>query len=910
MVLASNIKKILFTFFAIIYATISYAQYGETTSDQKAKLLYDIPRTLLWENDEDISVIYIGIILDQGSEPLVKALHKYAKKPYPNSGTRVIIKSFGGVESAAADNQINLLYAPQAADFKYALLLFKHRASAIVTDNCSDPKNIMINFITEKSGQVSFQYSSANLRKCGISIHENITKVLHGDDVSKDDIIRTKDDQLKNTMSELGKKEAELATKQREVDQKEREISQKQKTIDEQNKNIVTQSKAIKDQESRLNVQKAEMQRLLVQQEQTKIEMEKAIAGLNAKNAEVTLVESELAKQKSELVKQQQIAAEQLKHIEQVNKEISDKEMELSALNIKYQLLNNILTVSIIVCLVFLLMGAYIWFLFRAKRRDNKKLEAQNIQIEHQKKELEKLSIVADKTSSAVMILDKEGNFEWLNEGFSRLYGFDLDSLIQTSGKNIRTASRNTKIKEIISTVVDQHISMLYENAVVTKAGELKWAQTSITPVVSKDGSISKIILIDSDITALKNAHEEIRQQKEEIEAQKEQLELINIELEKLSLVASKTDNSVIIAQSNGEIEWVNDGFERMTGYNFQKYKEKFGVNLLEKNTEKDVLDSIEEGLMNKKSTIYTTKSHHADGSELWIQTNLTPIFDREKLYKIVAIDSDITQIKKAEEEIAKQKDKIIESILYASRIQQAVMPPEDLFSKFLPQHFILLKPRDIVSGDFYWAMHSGDKFFFTAADCTGHGVPGAFMSLLGIAFLTEIVGKSYGNISPGEVLTQLRQHIMQYLRQEGKEDEQKDGMDMALCAYSNQTRKLEYAGAHNPLIMIRNNEMIQTDADEMPIGYYVKQTDSFVNHEIDIFDNDIIYLFSDGYVDQFGMTNGRRKKYMIKRFREYLMDIHNQDLKMQKKMLDDNIENYRGDLRQMDDILVMGVKF
>ncbi len=902
-----NTIKILFLFLLLIAFESARAQYGETADDQKGKLLYQIPTTLMWENDENIDVINIGVV--QGSESLLKSLRKEAKRPYGN-GTRVVVKTFEDVSSAYTDRSCHVLYLPDAVNYKLALAKFKLVAVALVSDNYTDKKNVQINFVNEKSGKVAFQFSSANLRKVGISVHENIFKELHGEDISKDDIISDKENQLKSAESKLASKQKELDQKQKEVDEKEREIIQKQQKIEVQDRNIALQSRAINDQKLKLEQQKAEMQKLVDQQDEARLALEQSAREPEEKNNEVKSVADKLRLQQAELKEQQIKAKQQAERIERINKEISAKELELTALNAKNVLLNNILMVAVIVGLIFVVMTFFILMLYRSKRKDNIKLEQQNNQIEQQKQELEKLSIVADKTSTAVMILDRNGNFEWINEGFTRMYGFSLEELCNQLGSNILQASQNSHIEKVIDTVKTQKQSMLYENQVITKSGEKKYAQTSITPVLDNDNNVTKLILIDSDITALKQAHEEIRQQKDKIESQKELLEQNNKELEKLSLVASKTDNSVIIAQSDGEIEWVNEGFSRMTGYSFDEYASEHGTNLLQKNTSQDVLDRIEHDLIERRSTIYTTKSTNKNGQELWIQTNLTPIFNQNELYKIVAIDSDITQIKKQEEEIQKQKDKIVESILYASRIQQAVMPTQSLFDSFLPEHFIMLKPRDIVSGDFYWGTHLGDLFLFTAADCTGHGVPGAFMSLLGIAFLNEIVGhKSQETVTAGEILTELRAHVMQYLGQEGKEDEQKDGMDMALCIYDKKNNKIQYAGAHNPLILIRNGELTQYDADEMPIGYYANQTEFFTNQIIDIQHGDMIYMFSDGYVDQFGMLNGKRKKFMIKRFRDYLLEIHKEDCGKQKTMLDNTIEEYRGNIKQMDDILVIGAR-
>ncbi len=268
-------------------------------------------------------------------------------------------------------------------------------------------------------------------------------------------------------------------------------------------------------------------------------------------------------------------------------------------------------------------------------------------------------------------------------------------------------------------------------------------------------------------------------------------------------------------------------------------------------------------------------------------------------------------EISTQKEEIATQNDKIIESILYAQKIQQAVMPTVDYFDQYLPQHFILLKPRDIVSGDFYWGTHIGDKFVYTAADCTGHGVPGAFMSLLGITFLNEIAGRSTSKfVTAAGILTSLRLKIITYLHQTGKEGEQQDGMDIALCVYDKASSKLQYAGAFNPLVIIRDGVLTQYDADEMPIGYYANQSDRFTNHVIDIKEGDMAYLFTDGYADQFGMVDGRKKKYLVKRFKDFLLQIYNLDMKEQEQRLDDNLAQWRGDLKQLDDVLVFGTRF
>ncbi len=266
---------------------------------------------------------------------------------------------------------------------------------------------------------------------------------------------------------------------------------------------------------------------------------------------------------------------------------------------------------------------------------------------------------------------------------------------------------------------------------------------------------------------------------------------------------------------------------------------------------------------------------------------------------------------------IEKQKKDITDSIKYAKRIQTAALPPGELIQQYLPEHFVLFKPRDIVSGDFYWMKQINKYTVITAADCTGHGVPGAFMSMLGMALLNEIV-RDKSVTHANQVLNRLRAEIKLALRQTGKEGEAKDGMDIALCVIDKENMKLQYAGAYNPLYLFRKTsdklELIETKADKMPIGIHLKEKSSFTNHEIDIKENDIIYIFSDGFIDQFGGYDDEAikrggVKFKSRRFKELLLEINDKEMSEQKEILNNTIEQWKGSNDQVDDILVIGIK-
>jgi serine phosphatase RsbU (regulator of sigma subunit)/Tfp pilus assembly protein PilF len=256
---------------------------------------------------------------------------------------------------------------------------------------------------------------------------------------------------------------------------------------------------------------------------------------------------------------------------------------------------------------------------------------------------------------------------------------------------------------------------------------------------------------------------------------------------------------------------------------------------------------------------------------------------------------------------ISEQKKHITDSINYASLIQNAVMPSPSTVQKYFNDMFVFFRPRDIVSGDFYWFAEKNNKIIVAAADCTGHGVPGAFMSMLGISTLNDII-TSTEIINSDEILNELRRRIIKSLNQPGHTGESKDGMDIALYVYDPDTLIIEYSGANNPLILIRNDEIIEYKADKMPIGVYIKSETPFKKNIIEIKKGDWAYVYSDGYADQFGGTD--KRKFMTKNLKELLAKISKEQGIEQEKILEKTNIEWRGDIPQVDDMLIIGVKF
>jgi serine phosphatase RsbU (regulator of sigma subunit) len=287
-------------------------------------------------------------------------------------------------------------------------------------------------------------------------------------------------------------------------------------------------------------------------------------------------------------------------------------------------------------------------------------------------------------------------------------------------------------------------------------------------------------------------------------------------------------------------------------------------------------------------------------------------------------------QIEEQRDILSEQRQEILDSIQYAKRIQEAVLTPEEILDEIMPQHFIIYHPRNIVSGDYYWAKQKGDETIVVAADCTGHGVPGAFMSMLGVSFLNEIVSR-IPVLRADIILNELRTLVINSLHQKGHDMEQKDGMDMELCIVNRITGKLQFAGANNPLFIVRekvegksfdiapnfnieemtlnNNktyQLLQIKADKMPIGIYIAIKPFTVN-EINIYPEDKLYMFSDGYIDQFGGSNGR--KFMSKRLKETLLSIADRNLEEQRVFLEKTLSDWMQGWEQVDDILLMGLQ-
>lgn len=434
-----------------------------------------------------------------------------------------------------------------------------------------------------------------------------------------------------------------------------------------------------------------------------------------------------------------------------------------------------------------------------------------------------------------------------------------------------------------------------------------------------------------------KNA--EIEQKNQEILSQAEQLSEINKELGKLSVVASETDNSIVIFDASGKPEWVNAGFTRLNGFTLEEFIKERGDNLFKMSSVNEISEIVHSVITKKKVVNYICMIKTRENRNVWVQTTLSPVLDKNgDVIKIIAIDSDISKLKEAEEEIKHQKEEIeaqrdeietqrdkltlsntelihknkqiIDSITYAQLIQEALLPDVNLIRKFFPDFFIFFKPRNIVSGDFYWFYQNETKIFFAVADCTGHGVPGAFMSMIGTTLLNEIV-KSKKIHSPSQILMTLNFEINIALKQQDKiPKSQGDGMDISFFVYDQQTQKLIASMANQSIVLINNcKDVSLIKGDIYSVGGIfgsLKQT-SFTNHEINISSTTNLYLFTDGIKDQF---NSENEKFGEDRLKNLFTTMCGYPIDLQNEMLAQAFHQWKGNESQTDDVLVAGIVF
>jgi len=441
--------------------------------------------------------------------------------------------------------------------------------------------------------------------------------------------------------------------------------------------------------------------------------------------------------------------------------------------------------------------------------------------------------------------------------------------------------------------------------------------ELTIYPIVT-EGEISALAEIAIDVTDKKKLI--ISEQEEDIHKTE-----INKQKTLLASVINSIPDHIFYKDIEGYYFGANSAFFELVGQKSINGKKDF--DLFPK--ELAYYYSLQDQLVLKKDIPAKSEKwvQFPNGKRALLDTLRVPFKFQGDTVGVIGISRDITNIKRIQKEILEQKEKIerhseeiqsqrdfatkqneeiTQSINYALRIQHAVLPQKEDVDKLLHDYFIFFKPRDIVSGDFYWCAQKGDTTFIAAADCTGHGVPGALMSILGVAFLKQVIAQ-LDDFHTGSILNNLRKYIILSLHQTGRDGEARDGMDIALYSINQKTRKLQFSGAYNPLFVARNGILTEYKGDKMPISLHAIRS-KFSTQNIQLQKGDAVYIFSDGYADQFG--GKKNKKLKTLNFKKLIRKYSAKEMPKQKELFEHFFTTWKGQNEQVDDILLIGARF
>ncbi|MBQ1697903.1 MAG: SpoIIE family protein phosphatase [Bacteroidales bacterium] len=386
-------------------------------------------------------------------------------------------------------------------------------------------------------------------------------------------------------------------------------------------------------------------------------------------------------------------------------------------------------------------------------------------------------------------------------------------------------------------------------------------------------------------------------------------------ELLKISSALRNTDNAVMLLDGAGNITWINNSFIKVYGFTLEEYTQE-SSKYEDALKQKDSIEFFRFVYENAKSVTFTLPHCNKNGDEVWVQTTLTPTIDEKgKILQVVAVDTDITTLKKAEIEIVKQRNEIelknkdvTKSIEYASTIQQALMTGQSYLRQRFKKSFLINLPKDIVSGDFFWMGEKFGRKYMALCDCEGHGVPGAFVSMMGKVFLDEILQGCRIEDPPSKILMGLNDKLQEAVSSLSSKVGGIDGMDMSFCIINSRNTTVQYAGAYRPLYIVRGGELTTIMPDKVSIGSIAEEENfQFEDHWLQLEEGDFLLVCSDGYADQFGSEFG--KKLGRRNFASLIVEASKFDNAddMAKFLYDKHIE-WRGSLEQVDDISIVGI--
>jgi PAS domain S-box-containing protein len=543
----------------------------------------------------------------------------------------------------------------------------------------------------------------------------------------------------------------------------------------------------------------------------------------------------------------------------------------------------------------------------------NQELRTTTEMLEESNKELSILSAVASMTSNSIFITDANGDFIWFNDAFANGTNISFDQL--HTHPALKATAMPPETKKVYEKVIATKQPQSYTTKITHVEGLSMWVQVAVTPVLDSNGEISMIVWVNTDITELREATQKLEER--------------NKELQMLSAVAATTGNSIYITTKDGKFLWFNDAFSRET--HIPKEEIHTHPALKASAMTPETKATYEKVLATKETQSYTAEMKHLKGEPFWIQSYVTPVLDNDgEIMMIVWVSTNITELHQAYEKIETQNNEINASITYARRIQDAVQPMKIFSDEILGDHFIINMPRNIVSGDFHWVGYKNGLSVFTVADCTGHGVPGAFISILGQVMLNQTLNK-LDEITSANILNILRDSIIRQLHQRDKYGELSDSMDASMFVYDRENCVIDFAGAYSHAYLLRKGTpdeetkavckasgckiivdnqndvyLIRLKPDRMTIGIDRRDTIPFSGTKFKVNHGDIAYTTTDGYIDQFGGDN--QKRFYTASFEKILLQNSRLTMDEQRQELERTFLEWKGNYEQTDDVHVLGI--
>ncbi len=528
-------------------------------------------------------------------------------------------------------------------------------------------------------------------------------------------------------------------------------------------------------------------------------------------------------------------------------------------------------------------------------RMTHEELERSNNELERQIQEVEasktRLHSLLENASEIITIFDSKGKIKYESPSSEKILGYNSEEVIGISATKRIPKEFVTLVKEnFIKLHKYPKETVNYSFKHKTKDGREVWVETTGKNMLDNP-AIEGLIFNTRDIT-LQMIAEKDRRLKSQMQA-----------------LSENSPDLIIRFGRKGKFHYANPKVEEYLKY---KPSELLGRNLDEIDISKGFKDFILDRISTTMEVLKKQEIEYEfniDSDSHFLKVSSIPEFNEEKeLESILIVAHDISDIKAIEKEITEKNQKLTESINYAQRIQTAILPTEDILTKHFRKSFIFYKARDVVSGDFPWFKQNQNGIYLAAVDCTGHGVPGALLSFIGYFLLNDIVN-SNPKAKAAEILDIFDKEVKRTLKQENGSRNTRDGMDIALCQFSRDMKKLYYAGAHRPLYIQRGKELIHIGGDRRAIGGITpkRKAKDFSLHEIDLLKGDRIFIFSDGLSDQF--KEGSFEKFQEKQVRQIINDNHNVELKEMNTIFATKLAKWQGNYRQIDDILLIGIE-